>query len=177
MVAVSIVWSWIFEPRVGILNFVLSLLHLPILKWTQSMDTAMLSVIIVTVWKQLGWAMIFYVEAVSRVPRVLLEAAIIDGAGPLRRLLRLTVPFISPTTYFLVIICTINSLQAYDQILVLTRGGPAGATRTLLYYYFQEAFENFSAGKASAVAVFIVAITVMFSLAETALSKNTVHYD
>ncbi|MDR0388025.1 MAG: sugar ABC transporter permease [Treponema sp.] len=177
MVAVSIVWSWIFEPRVGVLNFVLSLFHLPALKWTQSMDTAMLSVIIVTVWKQLGWAMIFYIEAINRVPGSLTEAAIIDGAGFIKRLVHVTIPMVSPTTYFLVIISTIISLQAYDQILVLTNGGPAGATRTLLYYYYQEAFSNFSAGKASAVAVIIVLITVILSVSETMLSKRAVYYD
>jgi multiple sugar transport system permease protein len=177
MVAVSIVWSWIFEPRVGILNFVLSLFQLPALKWTASMDTAMLSVIIVTVWKQLGWTMIFYIEAISRVPEGLLEAAILEGAPFSKRLVNVTIPLISPTTYFLVIICTINSLQAYDQILVLTNGGPAGATRTLLYYYYQEAFNNFSAGKASAVAVVIVIITVILSVTETTLSKKAVYYD
>jgi multiple sugar transport system permease protein len=177
MIAVSIVWSWIFEPRVGILNFIFSLFHLPALKWTQCMDTAMLSVIIVTVWKQLGWAMIFYIEAISRVPVSLLEAAIIDGAGFTKRLVHVTVPMVSPTTYFLVIISTIISLQAYDQILVLTNGGPAGATRTLLYYYYQEAFNNFSAGKASAVAVIIVLITVILSVSETMLSKRAVYYD
>jgi multiple sugar transport system permease protein len=177
MIAVSIVWSWIFEPRVGILNFILSLFHLPALKWTQSMDTAMLSVIIVTVWKQLGWAMIFYIEAINRVPGSLLEAAIIDGAGFIKRLVHVTIPMVSPTTYFLVIISTIISLQAYDQILVLTNGGPAGATRTLLYYYYQEAFNNFSAGKASAVAVIIVLITVILSVSETVLSKRAVYYD
>jgi multiple sugar transport system permease protein len=177
MVAVSIVWSWIFEPRVGVLNFILSLFRLPPLKWTQSMDTAMLSVIIVTVWKQLGWAMIFYIEAINRVPRSLQESAIIDGAGSIKRLVHVTIPMVSPTTYFLVIISTIISLQAYDQITVLTNGGPAGATRTLLYYYYQEAFNNFSAGKASAVAVIIVLITVILSVSETMLSKRSVHYD
>jgi multiple sugar transport system permease protein len=177
MVAASIVWSWIFEPRAGVLNFVFSLFHLPPLKWTQSMDTAMLSVIIVTVWKQLGWAMIFYVEAIHRVPGSLLEASVIDGAGFFKRLVHVIIPMVSPTTYFLLIISTIISLQAYDQILVLTGGGPAGATRTLLYYYYQEAFNNFSAGKASAVAVIIVLITVMLSVSETMLSKRAVYYD
>jgi multiple sugar transport system permease protein len=177
MIAVSIVWSWIFEPRVGVLNFILSLFHLPALKWTQSMDTAMMSVIIVTVWKQLGWAMIFYIEAINRIPASLQEAAIIDGADFTRRVIHVTIPLVSPTTYFLVIISTIISLQAYDQILVLTNGGPAGATRTLLYYYYQEAFNNFSAGKASAVAVIIVLITVILSVSETMLSRRAVYYD
>jgi multiple sugar transport system permease protein len=176
MVAVSIVWSWIFEERVGILNFILSLFGLRGLKWTASMDTAMLSVIIVTVWKQMGWYMVFYAEALQRVPQSLLEAAAIDGAGFLRRFIHIMIPLVSPVTLFLVIIGTINSLQAYDQIQVLTGGGPAGATRTLLYYYYQEAFGNFAAGSASAVAVFILIITAGLSAAEAVISKRIVHY-
>ncbi|MDR1949795.1 MAG: sugar ABC transporter permease [Spirochaetaceae bacterium] len=176
MVAVSIVWSWIFEPRVGILNFLLSRFGLEGLEWTQSTDTAMVSVIMVTVWKQTGWTMVFYVEALRRVPKNLLEAAAIDGAGALRRFFHVMIPMVSPTTFFLVIINTINSLQAYDQIQVLTGGGPAGATRTLLYYYYQEAFVNFSAGKALAAASILVFITVCLSLPEMALSKRAVHY-
>ncbi|MDR2607009.1 MAG: sugar ABC transporter permease [Treponema sp.] len=176
MVAVSIVWSWIFEERAGVLNFVLSLFGIRGLRWTAGMDTAMLSVIIVTVWKQIGWFMVFYVEALQRVPQGLLEAAAIDGAGILRRFLHIMIPLVSPVTFFLVIIGTITSLQAYDQIQVLTGGGPAGATRTLLYYYYQEAFVNFAAGRASAVAVFILLITAGLSLAETVISKRMVHY-
>ena len=177
MVAVSVVWSWIFEPRVGILNFVLELFGLPGSQWTQSSETAMLSVLIVTVWKSIGWTMIFYMEAIRKVPQNLLEAAAIDGANSFWRFWKIIIPMISPTTFFLVIMSTISSLQAYDQIQVLTQGGPAGATRTLLYYYYQEAFRNFNTGKASAVAIVLVLITVVLSLIETEVSKNTVFYN
>ena len=84
--------------------------------------------------------MIFYMEAIRKVPQNLLEAAAIDGANSFWRFWKIIIPMISPTTFFLVIMSTISSLQAYDQIQVLTQGGPAGATRTLLYYYYQEAF-------------------------------------
>lgn len=177
MVAVSVVWSWIFEPRVGILNFVLELFGLPGSQWTQSSETAMLSVLIVTVWKSIGWTMIFYMEAIRKVPQNLLEAAAIDGANSFWRFWKIIIPMISPTTFFLVIMSTISSLQAYDQIQVLTQGGPAGATRTLLYYYYQEAFRNFNTGKASAVAIVLVLITVVLSLIETEVSKKTVFYN
>lgn len=115
-------------------------------------------------------------EAIRKVPQNLLESAAIDGAGGFLRFVKITLPMISPTTFFLVIMSTISSLQAYDQIQVLTQGGPAGATRTLLYYYYQEAFQNFNTGKASAVAVILVIITVILSLAETRISKKTVFY-
>ena len=174
MVAISVVWSWIFEPRVGILNFIMRLAGLPESQWLQSSRSAMVSVLIVTVWKSLGWTMIFYMEAIRKVPQNLLESAAIDGAGGFLRFVKITLPMISPTTFFLVIMSTISSLQAYDQIQVLTQGGPAGATRTLLYYYYQEAFQNFNTGKASAVAVILVIITVVLSLAETGISKKMV---
>ena len=177
MVAISVAWSWIFEPRVGILNFVMRLVSLPESQWLQSSKTAMISVLIVTTWKSLGWTMIFYMEAIRKVPKSLLESASMDGANGFWRFIKITLPMISPTTFFLVIMSTISSLQAYDQIQVLTQGGPAGATRTLLYYYYQEAFQNFNTGKASAVAVILVIITVILSLAETRISKKTVFYN
>lgn len=176
MVAISVVWSWIFEPRVGILNFIMRLAGLPESQWLQSSRSAMVSVLIVTIWKSLGWTMIFYMEAIRKVPQNLLESAAIDGAGGFWKFVKITLPMISPTTFFLVIMSTISSLQAYDQIQVLTQGGPAGATRTLLYYYYQEAFQNFNTGKASAVAVILVIITVILSLAETRISKKMVFY-
>lgn len=175
MVAVSVVWSWIFEPRVGILNYVLGLLGMPASQWTQSSQTAMLSVLIVTVWKSLGWTMLFYMEAMRKVPQSYIEAATIDGANALRRFWHITLPMISPTTFFLVIMSTIGSLQAYDQIQVLTNGGPAGSTRTLLYFYYQEAFRNYNTGKASSVAITLVLITMALSIIETAISKKFVH--
>ena len=176
MIAASIVWSWI-EPRVGILNFLLNCVGLPGSKWNQSMSTAMLSVIIITIWKQAGYTMIFYLEGIRKVPRGLLEAAEIDGASPFQRLMHIVVPMVSPTTFFLVIMSTIATMQAYDQIQVLTKGGPAGATRTILYYYYQEAFSKFNTGKASAIALVLVIITVGLSLIETAVSRKTVHYE
>ena len=174
MGAISVVWSWIFEPRVGILNFIMRLVGLPESQWLQSSRTAMVSVLIVTIWKSLGWTMIFYMEAIRKVPQNLLESAAIDGANGFWRFVKITLPLISPTTLFLIIMSTISSLQAYDQIQVLTQGGPAGATRTLLYYYYQEAFQNFNTGKASAVAVILVIITVVLSLVETGISKKMV---
>ena len=177
MVAISVVWSWIFELRVGILNFLMRLVGLPESQWLQSSKTAMLSVLIVTTWKSLGWTMIFYMEAIRKVPASLLESAAMDGASGFWRFIKITLPMISPTTFFLVIMSTISSLEAYDQIQVLTQGGPAGATRTLLYYYYQEAFQNFNTGKASAVAVILVIITVVLSLVETRISKKTVFYN
>ncbi|WP_042332819.1 carbohydrate ABC transporter permease [Desulfosporosinus orientis] len=175
-VAVSIVWSWIFEPGVGLANFLLSLAHLPKLQWMQSSTWAMPAILIVTIWKSVGWAMIFYLEALQKVPQELYEAADIEGAGAWTKLRKVTLPLISPTTFFLVIINTVNALQAYDQIQVLTQGGPAGATRTILYMYYQAAFEQFNMGQATAIATVLVLLTVVLSIIQFVLARKWVYY-
>lgn len=174
MVAASIIWSCIYDKDTGLLNHILALFNVAPLKWTGSRDTAMLSVIIVTVWKSVGYTMVFYLEGINKVPQSLHDAAVIDGANGWQKFFKVTLPMIAPTTFFLVIINTINSMQAYDQIQVLTGGGPAGATRTLLYYYYTEAFTSFNTGKASAVAVILVLITVMLSIVESAISRTSI---
>ena len=175
-VAISIVWTWIFREDGGLANLVLGFFGLPALKWISSSDTAMLSVIIVTVWKSLGYAMIFYLSALEKVPEELYEASALDGAKPWRQFLDMTLPGISPTTFFLMIITMVNSLQAYDQIQILTQGDPSGSTRTLLYMYYQLGFQEFKMGQATATAVIMIIITVLLSLVQFTASKKWVHY-
>lgn len=175
-VAISIVWTWIYQPNDGLANMVLSLFGMPGLKWISSSQTAMLSVIIVTVWKSMGYAMIFYLSALEKVPDELYEASALDGAGKWRQFKAVTLPCISPTTFFLMIITMINSLQAYDQIQILTQGGPSGSTRTLLYMYYQLGFEEYKMGQATSVAVIMIIITVLLSLIQFWDSKKWVHY-
>ena len=175
-VAISIVWTWIYQPNDGLANMVLSLFGMPGLKWISSSQTAMLSVIIVTVWKSMGYAMIFYLSALEKVPDELYEASALDGAGTWRQFKAVTLPCISPTTFFLMIITMINSLQAYDQIQILTQGGPSGSTRTLLYMYYQLGFEEYKMGQATSVAVIMIIITVLLSLIQFWGSKKWVHY-
>lgn len=176
-VAISIVWTWIFQPNNELANQILNFFSLPGLKWISSSQTAMLSVIIVTVWKSLGYAMIFYLSALEKVPKDLYEASSIDGAHGIRQFFDITLPSISPTTFFLTIITMINSLQAYDQIQILTQGGPSGSTRTLLYMYYQLGFQEFSMGKASAIAVIMMIITVALSIFQLKYSKKWVNYE
>ncbi len=175
-VAVSIVWTWIFDTDNGFANLILGFFGIPGLNWIRSSDTAMLAVIIVTVWKSLGYAMIFYLSALEKVPKELYEANGLDGANAYERFRDVTLPSISPTTFFLVIITMVNSLQAYDQIQILTQGGPSGSTRTLLYMYYQLGFEEFDMGQASAIAVVLILITVLISLVQFVASKKWVHY-
>lgn len=175
-VAVSIVWTWIFNPDRGLANAVLKFFHLPALQWINSSQTALLSVIIVTVWKSLGYAMIFYLSALEKVPSELYEANGLDGANAWQRFRDVTLPCISPTTFFLLIVTMVNSLQAYDQIQILTQGGPSGSTRTLLYMYYQLGFEEYDMGQATAVAIVLIAITALLSVVQFIISKKWVHY-
>ncbi|WP_425415587.1 carbohydrate ABC transporter permease [Paenibacillus nuruki] len=175
-VAVSIVWSWIFQPDVGYANHVLSWFGIAGIGWLQDSNWALIAILIVTLWKSVGWAMIFYLVALRNLPSDLLEAASIDGAGAWRSFRHITLPLISPTTFFLAVILTIQSLQAYDQINVMTQGGPAGSTRTLLYLYYQSAFEAFNVGEASSVAVVIILICVLLSGCSFLIGRKMVHY-
>ena len=175
-VAISIVWSWIFQPKGGLANEILELLNLPALGWITSSDTSLLSVIIVTVWKAIGYSCIFYLTALDKIPVDRYEAASLDGAGFFGKLFYITIPGISPTTFFLGIITMVDALKAYDQIQILTQGGPAGSTRTLTYLYYQLGFEEFKMGRASAVAIVIVLITVLLSFTQFRLSKKWVNY-
>lgn len=175
-VAVSIAWSWIFEPEVGLANLMLGWVGVSPIGWLRDADWALVAVLIVTLWKSIGWSMVFYLVALRNLPSDLLEAASIDGAGSWDKFRSITLPLISPTTFFLSIILTIQSLQAYDQINVMTQGGPAGSTRTLLYMYYQSAFESFNVGEASAIAVVIILICVLLSVVSFLLSRRLVHY-
>lgn len=175
-VAVSIVWSWIFEPKVGMANTVLRWFGFDGIGWLQDTRWALAGVLIVTIWKLMGWSMVFFLVALQNLPRELLQAGELDGAGRWSKLRYITIPLISPTTFFLFIVQTISALQAYDQINVLTQGGPAGSTRTLLYMYYQSAFESFDIGEASSVAVVLVAICMVLSIVSFAISRKTVHY-
>ena len=175
-VAVSIAWSWIFEPEVGLANLLLGWFGASPISWLRDGDWALVAVLIVTLWKSIGWCMVFYLVALRNLPADLLEAASIDGAGWWDKFRGIILPLISPTTFFLSIILTIQSLQAYDQINVMTQGGPAGATRTLLYMYYQSAFESFNVGEASAIAVVIILICVLLSGISFLLGRRLVHY-
>ncbi|GIO38100.1 glycerol-3-phosphate ABC transporter permease [Paenibacillus antibioticophila] len=175
-VAVSIVWSWIFEPEVGLANTLLKAFGLEGVRWLEDPNWALVGILLVTVWKSAGWGMIFYLVALRNVPAELLQAAALDGANRWRKFWNVTLPLISPTTFFLVVVQLIQALQAYDQINVLTQGGPAGSTRTLLYLYYQSAFDAFQIGQASSVAITLIIGCVGLSLLSFWVGRRTVHY-
>src|SRR5690625_3381323 len=176
MVAMSIVWAWIYEPDIGLLNQVLGWLHLPQPAWLHSSSSALWSIIIVTVWKNAGRAMLFYSDALQKIPRELYEVSNLEGSSWWQKMRTIESPLVSPTTLFIGMMLAIESIQAYDWNQVMTQGGTSGSTRTLLYMYYQMAFEQFNMGQATAISTIIVIITGILALTMFYVSKRWVHY-
>lgn len=175
-VAIALVWRWIYSKDFGLLNAFLGWLGLPAMSWLTSEALAMPSMIIMSVWWSVGTNMIIYLAALQGVPDQLYEAAEIDGAGAWHRFWHVTFPMITPTTFFLLILGTIGSLQIFDIFYVMTQGGPNFATTSLVMYIFQNAFEYLEMGYASAVAWILFAIILFLSLLQWKFSQ-WVHYE
>ncbi|WP_281629626.1 sugar ABC transporter permease [Vibrio sp. St2] len=175
-VAVSIVWSWVFESQSGLANQILMSMGFDKIAWLEQGDTAMVAVIIVTIWQAIGWTMLFYISALNKIPSSLYEASLIDGCSSLTRFFKITLPLVSPTTFFLLVVNIINAVQAFDQFQILTQGGPGGETRTLLYLFYQQAFERYEMGPAAATSLVIFLITGLLALANTYIGKRWVYY-
>jgi multiple sugar transport system permease protein/sn-glycerol 3-phosphate transport system permease protein len=174
--AIGIVWVYIFDPRYGLMRTILEPIGLSSPNWLRDTTWALPAVIIVYVWKNLGFATIIYLAGLQGIPKDLYEAARIDGAGAWWRFKSVTLPMLSPITFFLVITSILNSFQAFDIIRVMTRGGPVDATNTLVYYIYDEGFVAFNAGRASAAAVVLFVIMLAITLTQMRLQERRVHY-
>jgi multiple sugar transport system permease protein len=183
MVAVALMWRWIYNPVSGILNYNLMLLfdflHLDIAPpdWLQSTTWAMPAIAIMSVWKGLGYNMVIYLAALQGVPRSLYEAAEIDGARAWDRLVNVTIPLVSPTTFFVLIMAIIGSFQVFVQAYVMTQGGPARSTVTTVYYVYDNGFRWFKMGYASAVAWVLFALVMAVSLLQWKFQRRWVFYE
>lgn len=164
LVAAASLFFFIFLPGVGLLDYYLGKLGLEGVNWIGDSDVALWSIVGLTVWKNAGYYMIFYIAGLQNVPRDQIEAATVDGANVVQRLWYVILPALWPTTAFVVTIALIQVLTAVDHVVVLTKGGPSNATNLLLFYIFQEAHENFDAGKAAAATALSVAALLAVSL-------------
>jgi multiple sugar transport system permease protein len=164
-VAAAMVWWWMYNPQFGLFNVLLRLLHLQSQPWLMSSRTALTSIIIFSIWKSLGYNMIIYIAGLQAIPPQFYEAATIDGAGALQQFFRITTPLLAPTTTFILIYNTILAFQVFDQIFVLTGGGPANSTNVVVLELYRQAFQRYNFGYASAEAMVlflaIMGITVL----------------
>lgn len=182
VVATSIIWVWIFNPQFGLANFVLRTLHLPALGWLESIHWALPAVMIDSLWHSLGLYVIIFLAGMANLPRQLLEVARLDGAKRNRIFYRIIWPLLSPTTFFVVILATVNSWQAFSQIYTMTggphggAGGPAFATTTDALLVYQTAFSYYHFSLAAAMSLILFAIILIFTLIQKWISNRVVFY-
>ena len=163
IVVAAIAFKWLYAEQ-GILNYILNVLHINSIGWLTDPKYAIYSVIIVTIWKGIGYYMMIYLAALMSVPKELYEACDIDGAGFLRKHLTVTIPHIMPTIALVTTISSISAMKIFAEIYVMTKGGPLNSTKTIVYYIYEKAFENLDLGYASAMAVILLVIVMIFSL-------------
>lgn len=176
MAMIATLWLFLYEPQRGPINALLGLLGIPGPAWLQSTSWAMPAMIIVKVWKAVGYYTVLYLAGLQGIPQELYEAAKMDGAGFWRRTWHITLPLISPMTLFIVIVAVIGSFQDFDQIVVMTRGGPVDSTNVLVYYLYEQAFRNYQVGLGSAIAVLMLAMLLVFTVIKLQLARFWVHY-
>ena len=176
-VAVAMVWRWIYSPDFGLLKYLLTRLHLPTTPWLASITWAMPAIIVMSIWKDLGYGVVIFLAGLQGIPQHLYDAAAVDGASRWQQFWRITLPLLSPTTFFASVVYTINSFQVFGQIYMMTQGGPAYATSTMVYYIFQNAFQFFRMGYASALAWVLFAFIFVFTLLQVRYQRTWVHYE
>jgi multiple sugar transport system permease protein len=177
-VAVALVWRWIFHADFGLLNSALYMIGVddpP--SWLQSTRWALPAIIIMSIWQQIGFSMVLFLAGLQAVPPHLYEAAKIDGASSWHRFVHITIPMLSSTTFFVLVISIINSFQVFDQAFVMTEGGPANATNTLVFNIYRYAFQFFQMGYAAAMAWVLFAIIFVVTVVQFRYQRQWVHYD
>lgn len=175
-VAISVVWMFIYHPDYGMANAAMKWLGLEPLRWLNDTKTALISLAIMAIWKHIGFCVVIYLAGLQGIPTDVEEAAKMDGAGPLRIMLSIKLPLLTPTIFFLLIYLTIEQLQTFTQIDVMTKGGPAGSTELVVMHLWNYAFERFQMGYASAIAMVLLGIILLLTWVQMRLVGRKVHY-
>ena len=175
-IAVALVWAWVFNPDFGLVNELLSTFGLPRLKWLASSTWALPAVVIVSVWRGLGPSTVIFLAGLQGIPEELYDAAKIDGANARQLFRHITIPMLSPTTFFVIVVSIIGSFQVFDLVFMMTQGGPGRATLVLVYYIYQHAFRWFGMGYAASIAFVLFIVIFILTLIQLRLSGRWVHY-
>lgn len=171
---VGVLWRWILESRFGILNYYLGFLGIKPIPWLTSPSTAMIGIFIASVWWTIGYNTVIFLAGLQDVPRELIEASQIDGAGPLKRLTSVILPCLRPTTFFVVLTTIIYSLQVFGQVYTMTGGGPRYATLTVVQYLYITGFRLFKLGYSATIGTVLFAVILAISLGIIKFLKQTV---
>ena len=175
-VAVSFIWLWIYEPQFGVLNRLLEGVGLPTFAWLRDPKTAMISIAILSIWKNAGYNMIIFLAGLQGIPHHLYEAAKIDGANGVQRFWHVTVPMLSPTTFFVFVVYFIGALQMFTQSWILTQGGPLDSTLTVVYLIYQNGFEFLKMGTAAAMSVVLFLVIAVVTYINTRVIRYEAHF-
>jgi multiple sugar transport system permease protein len=176
-VAVAVMWRWLYNTDFGLINLMLTSVGLKGVPWLSSTAWAMPAVILMAIWKSLGYNMVIFLAGLQSIPAHLHEAAAIDGANGVQRFRHITLPLLAPTTFFVLVISVISSFQVFDLAFVLTKGGPGDATNTMVMYIYNQAFQFFHMGYAASIAWVLFAIIFAITLLQHQLQKRWVHYE
>ncbi len=185
MVSVGILWMWIMEPDIGLLNYILDLSGVQALlarfgqgkiMWLESEKSALFSLVFIGIWKSLGYNALILIAGLQSLPKEIYESARLDRAGRLRTLFRITIPLLSPSLFFLLIVNVTASFQVFDSVHVLTRGGPLNSSNMLVHWIYQTGFEFYRIGEASVGAVVLMLIAGGVTYANFKLLSRRVHY-
>ena len=173
--AVALLWKYVLDPSFGIANYYLHLVHLPTSNWLASPSLALPSLIVVDFWHTIGYTFIILLAGLQTVPAQLNEAAMVDGAGPWQRFWHITLPVMSPTVFFATVITFIGAFQIFEPMLIMTAGGPNGATESIVLDIYSQGFQSFKVGYASALALVVFAVIMGVTLLQFRLSRYWVH--
>mgnify|MGYP001101453251 CR=1 FL=1 len=171
-VAVALLWSWLFNPRYGLINYLLSLIGITGPGWLFDPDWAMPAIILTSVWKDLGFVLVLFLAGLQAIPNDYYEAASLDGAGRFQQLRYITLPQLAPTLFFVTVISLINSFQVFDQVWVMTQGGPAGATTVLVEQVVRHAFSYGEMGYAAAISWVLFVMVFIATLIQFRLQRR-----
>lgn len=176
MAAAAVIWGWLFESNYGLVNVMLGWLGIGKIAWLSDPNYSLAALMIIGIWKRVGYNMVLFLAGLQAIPSVYYEAADIDGASGYQKIKSITLPLLSPTTLFVFIVQFIASFRVFVSVSVMTRGGPAKSTQVITYYLYENAFRYLKFGYASAIAVFMFLLMVLFTFFQFRASKKKVFY-
>ena len=172
MVAVAIVWQWLYNPEFGLINYFLSLVGIKGPNWLSSSSTSLVSLSIVSIWKGAGYNMMLFLAGLQGISTSYYEASELDGASKWQQFLHITLPMLSPTTFFIFVMSIISSFQIFDSVMLMTSGGPGRSSSVLVHYLYQSAFQFFSMGYACAIAYLLFFIVLTITILNMRFEKH-----
>ncbi len=177
VIAVSLLWSWMYTPNFGFLNYALGLIGIPPMPWLVKAQTALLSLMIVGVWRGLGFNIIVFLAGLKSIPHELYDASAIDGANEWQQFRKVTLPMLTPTLFFAIVMAMISSFQNFESTYIMTQGGPSNSTSTLIYSTYLQGFTFLRMGYASAISVIFLVVVLAMTITQIKFQDRWVHYD